>query len=175
MSLAPRANLKEKVIFPGNPQPSSTEKHTSSPCLLHQKYLQSPRGKKVTTASVLFIGMGLSMNVPQVCSPGWPATSCLGNAVWVCATISCSVNHCEGLVLSHTYMCVSLCAHACHLHWKRPLSERSLGRGGLSQLAGLVCELSPALLFTSPKFLFCCGKLRPRLLRCYLSFPARDL
>lgn len=50
----------------------------------------------------------------------------------------------------------------CHLHWNQRLSERPLERGGLPQLAELVCELSQALLFTSPKFLFCCGKLRPR-------------
>lgn len=70
LAMTPRANLKEKVVFSGNPQPSSPEKHTAPPCLCNRLLLQSPENKvptqSVTSTNLLFIGMLFSTEVRYV-------------------------------------------------------------------------------------------------------------
>lgn len=49
------------------------------------------------------------------------------------------------------------------------------GRDGLSQLPGLVCELFPALLFTSPKFFVLLGEAAPAAPQMLFVFSCEGL
>lgn len=67
--------------------------------------------------------------------------------------------------------------HTCHLRWKEPLSERTPWKRwrGLSQPPGLVCELFPALLFTSPKFFVLLGEAAPAAPQMLFIFSCEGL
>lgn len=66
--------LRKTFVFSGNPQSSSPGKHTSPPCVLHSQLLQSSENKVptqiVTTANLLFIGVGFSMKLGYVAQAG---------------------------------------------------------------------------------------------------------